>query len=80
MKIELIDDIDRLWKRWSTRIAASQAAMVAFWAGLPHEWKEAIPEWAVTFTVALLAVSFITAQTVKQKAIEDDKQEEKQGV
>lgn len=70
MKFELVDDARHLWRRWSTRVAASQAGLVAFWLGLPHEWKEAIPDWVLTTVVGVLAVSFISAQAVKQPALQ----------
>lgn len=68
MKLELVDDLRHLWRRWSTRIAASQAGLVLFWAGLPDEWKAAIPNTVLIAVVAIFAASFIGAQAVKQKS------------
>lgn len=70
MKFQLVDDINLIWKKWSTRIAASQAALVLFWTGLPHELRNAVPEWVLTVAVALFGVSFICAQSVKQPSLQ----------
>jgi hypothetical protein len=68
--MKLVDDLDTLWKRWSTRIAAMQAGLVLFWTQLPDEWRNAIPSWVLAVTVGICAVSFIGAQAVKQESIQ----------
>lgn len=64
--MKLVDDAHNLWRRWSTRIAASQAGLMLFWLGLPADWREAVPRVAIAAVVAILAFSFIGAQAVKQ--------------
>ena len=70
MKFEFVDDAKHLWRRWSTRVAASQAGLVVFWIGLPREWKHAIPDWIITIAVGVFAVAFISAQSVKQPSLQ----------
>lgn len=70
--MKLVDDAHLLWRRWSTRIAAGQAGLVLFWSGLPDDWRTAIPEWALALVVAIFAVSFISAQAVKQESLHKD--------
>jgi hypothetical protein len=67
--MKLVDDINTLWKRWSTRIAASQLGLVGFWAALPAELKAAVPGWALAITVAVFAVAFVSAQAVAQASL-----------
>mgnify|MGYP001580284589 CR=1 FL=1 len=67
--MKLVDDLGTLWKRWSTRIAASQAVLVAFWLGLPDDWKTAIPGWALSIVVGVFALAVIGAQSVKQPGL-----------
>lgn len=67
--MKLVDDVRLLHRRWSTRIAASQAGLVLFWVGLPPEWKTAIPNWVLAIVVAIFAVAFISAQAVQQPAL-----------
>lgn len=67
--MKLADNADILWKRWSTRIAASQAGLVLFWVGLPAEWKAAIPNMVLMIVAGIFAVAFISAQAVKQPSL-----------
>jgi hypothetical protein len=62
----LAHDAHTLWRRWSTRIAASQAGLMLFWLGLPDDWREAIPRPAIAVAVAIFALAFISAQAVSQ--------------
>ena len=64
--MKLIDDLDTLYKRWSTRIAASQLALTALFVSLPEKWQDAIPHTVLAVLAGLFALSIITAQTVKQ--------------
>ena len=64
--MRLADNANLLWRRWSTRIAASQAGLVLFWVTLPDDWKASIPKMALMVMVGIFAVSFIGAQAVKQ--------------
>jgi hypothetical protein len=71
--MKLVDDIDKLYRRWSTRIAAAQGGLVIFWLGLPTEWKAAIPNWALSVAVGVFALAFIGAQAVKQPNLNQPK-------
>ena len=64
--MKLADNAHLLWRRWSTRIAASQAGLVLFWVALPDDWKAAIPKTVLMIAVGVFAVAFISAQAVKQ--------------
>lgn len=64
--MKLVDDVNHLWRRWSTRIAASQAALVALFVSLPDKWQDAVPHWLLFGLFGVFAVSIITAQAVKQ--------------
>lgn len=64
--MKLIDDLDTLYKRWSTRIAASQLGLVALFVSLPEKWQDAIPHTLLAILAGLFALSIITAQSVKQ--------------
>ena len=64
--MKLIDDLDTLYKRWSTRIAASQVALVALFVSLPEKWQDAVPHTVLALLAGLFALSIITAQSVKQ--------------
>jgi hypothetical protein len=70
MVMKLVDDVGNLWRRWSTRIAASQLGLVAFWLSLPQDLRDAVPRVALGAVVALLALAFISAQAVKQKKLQ----------
>jgi hypothetical protein len=74
MAVKLVDDANTLWKRWSTRIAASQAGLMLFWLGLPDDWREAVPRWGIAVVVALFAFAFISAQAVSQPKLRKDGQ------
>ena len=74
--MKLVDDAHLLWRRWSTRIAASQAGLVLFWLGLPDDWREAVPRWGIAVVVALFAVAFVSAQAVKQPKLAKPNQEQ----
>lgn len=64
--MKLIDDLDTLYKRWSTRIAASQVALVALFVSLPEKWQDAVPHTLLALLAGIFALSIITAQSVKQ--------------
>lgn len=66
--MKFIDDIDTLYKRWSTRIAASQGALVALFVMLPEKWQDAVPHVALALLAGAFALAIIGAQTVKQTA------------
>jgi hypothetical protein len=75
-RIEMVDDARYLWRRWSTRIAGIQfAAVIGWWAALPEEWKDAVPHWLVLALVAGSGISFIGAQSVKQKNLHPPKED-----
>lgn len=65
--LELVDDARHLWRRWSTRIAASQVALVALYVSLPDKWQDAIPQAVLAVLAGIFALSIISAQAVKQK-------------
>ena len=67
--MKLADNANLLWRRWSTRIAASQAGLVLFWAGLPEKWQDAIPAWILATCAGIFAIAFISAQAVKQPSL-----------
>jgi len=71
--MRLVDDAHTLWRRWSTRLAASQAALVLFWLGLPQDLRDAVPRLALGIVVGILAVSFISAQAVAQPGLKKPK-------
>ena len=64
--MKLIDDVNILYRRWSTRIAASQVALVAMFVSLPEKWQDAVPHTVLAILAGLFALSIITAQAVKQ--------------
>lgn len=64
--MKLVDDIGDLWKRWSTRIAASQGALVVLFVSLPEKWQDAIPHTVLAIFAGLFALGIISAQAVKQ--------------
>lgn len=64
--MKVIDDLDTLWKRWSTRIAAAQVGLVALFVSLPEKWQDAIPHTVLALLAGLFALSIISAQAVKQ--------------
>jgi hypothetical protein len=68
--MKLVDDVHLLWRRWSTRIAAAQAGLVLFWTGLPDDWRAAVPGWVLAVVVGLFALTFISAQAVKQDKLD----------
>lgn len=68
--MKFVDDIGTLWKRWSTRIAASQAALVALFVALPEKWQDAIPHTVLAVIAGIFAFGIISAQAVKQKSLE----------
>jgi hypothetical protein len=68
----IVDDVGTLWKRWSTRIAAFQfSTVLIWWAGVPAEWKAALPASAGMLLLAGSGAAFIIAQMVKQKNLGD---------
>jgi hypothetical protein len=67
--MKLVDDAGTLWKRWSTRVAASQLGLVGFWAILPTEWKTAVPNAVLLIVVMVFAIAFISAQALKQPGL-----------
>lgn len=70
VRLHLVDDLANLKKRWSTRIAGIQfGAVIIWWAGLPQEWKAAIPNWMLTGAVAISGAAFIVAQMLKQPGL-----------
>ena len=64
--MKLIDELDTLYRRWSTRIAASQVALVALFVSLPEKWQDAIPHTVLAILAGAFALCIIGAQTVKQ--------------
>lgn len=65
--MKLVDDANLLWKKWSTRIAAIQlASVITWWAGLPPEWKAAVPNWVLLTLVGIFGAGFIGAQLISQ--------------
>lgn len=64
--MKFVDDINTLWKRWSTRIAAAQVGLVALFVSLPEKWQDAIPHTILALLAGLFALSIISAQAVKQ--------------
>lgn len=71
--MKLVDDIDTLWKRWSTRIAGIQlTAALTYWALIPAEWKAAVPNWVLLLLVGIFGAAFMGAQAVKQPSLNKD--------
>lgn len=70
--MKLVDDAHLLWRRWSTRIAASQAGLVLFWATLPDDWKAAVPGYVIAIMVGIFALSFVSAQAISQPSLKKD--------
>lgn len=69
--MKLVDDIDNLYKRWSTRIAAVQVgSAVLFWAAMPDDLRDAVPHWVKCAMVAGFGLMFIGAQSVKQQKLQ----------
>lgn len=71
MKLQLVDDIGILWKRWSTRIALSQGGLVLLWISLPQDMRDAVPRKWVAVMVGTFAAAFVTAQSVKQPRLQE---------
>lgn len=64
--MKLVDDANDLWRRWSTRIAASQVGLVALFISLPEKWQDAIPHTVLAALAGIFALCIISAQAVKQ--------------
>lgn len=63
----LIENAQKIWRRWSVWITATQATLAVMWIALPPAWVPAVPEtvrWAI---VALLAIAALGAMPIKQK-------------
>lgn len=73
--MKLADNANLLWRRWSTRIAASQAALVALFVTLPDKWQDAIPHTVLALMAGAFALCIISAQAVKQPSLSPKSEE-----
>lgn len=70
--MKLADDAHLLWKRWSSRIAGAQVALVALFVSLPEKWQDAIPHTILAILAGVFALSIISAQAVAQPNLKKD--------
>jgi hypothetical protein len=67
MKLQLVDDLSLIWKRWSVKIVAAQSILLLTWgafyaAGL----APTVPEWMKGAVVVVFSLAALTAATLKQ--------------
>lgn len=67
LRTKFVDDVSAIWRRWSVKIVAAQAILIATWAGLSAvSLTPAVPEWAKWLTLLVFSAAALTAATLKQ--------------
>lgn len=68
----LVDDVGKLYRRWSTQIQISIIPLAGGWIAAPQEWRDAVPKWCLVVLMVAYAVATVTAQAVKQPSLTKD--------
>ncbi|MGV0879425.1 hypothetical protein V6767_20020 [Martelella sp. FLE1502] len=55
------------FKRWSTRVVALSAAMVATWPIVPADIKAMLPDWTEPVIAGVMLFAYLLARNTKQK-------------
>jgi hypothetical protein len=65
--MQLIDNAEKIWKRWSIWIMASQVAVLATWGVLvAANLQPPVPDWLKWLVMIVLSAAAITVAPIKQ--------------
>lgn len=65
--MKLVDDLSVIWRRWSVKIMASQAVLIATWAGLSAiGLAPDVSNWIKWGVLFVLSAAALTAANLQQ--------------